>query len=188
MAIGKGLLKVLSKMGISTIAVLLRRADLRGRGPGPRPHRRALHRHRRRASAAIGLGRAGGEALRRHARATPRTQRRAARSCPWAASTSWRRDGEHHMWDPETVDALQHAARSNDGADRRTSEFAAAGQRGERAQGPAARPAEASTDGRRAVPLEDVEPAKRDRQALRRPAPCRSARSRPRRTRRSRSP
>ena len=32
-AIGKGLLKTISKMGISTIAVLLRRADLRGRRP-----------------------------------------------------------------------------------------------------------------------------------------------------------
>ena len=30
----------------------------------------------------------------------------------------WRRDGEKHMWDPETIAALQLAARSEDDAER----------------------------------------------------------------------
>ena len=50
----KGLLKILSKMGISTLSLVLRRADLRGARPGPRGDQHLLRRHRvadRRASA-----------------------------------------------------------------------------------------------------------------------------------------
>ena len=44
-AIRKGLLKVISKMGISTISLLLRRPDLRGRRPRRATSSTALHRH-----------------------------------------------------------------------------------------------------------------------------------------------
>ncbi|MCK7499916.1 MAG: glutamate synthase-related protein [Comamonadaceae bacterium] len=44
--IGKGLSKIMSKMGISTYMSLLRRADLRGRRPGEGLRRQVLPRHR----------------------------------------------------------------------------------------------------------------------------------------------
>ena len=45
-AAGKGVLKVMSKMGISTVASLHRRPGLRGDRPRPGARRRVLHRHR----------------------------------------------------------------------------------------------------------------------------------------------
>ena len=44
-ALNKGVLKVMSKMGISDAAELLRRADLRGDRPEPGVHRQVLHAH-----------------------------------------------------------------------------------------------------------------------------------------------
>ena len=83
-AVGKGVLKVMSKMGISTVASLHRRPDLRGDRPGRRARRRVLHRHR--------------QPPRRHrprrgrrrgpAAATPPPTRCAPRSAPTATSTS----------------------------------------------------------------------------------------------------
>ena len=48
-ALGKGVLKVMSKMGVSTVASLHRRADLRGARPVPRGRRPVLHRHHQQA-------------------------------------------------------------------------------------------------------------------------------------------
>ena len=44
-ALGKGVMKVMSKMGISTVALLHRRTGLRGRRHRQGRHRRVLHRH-----------------------------------------------------------------------------------------------------------------------------------------------
>ena len=44
-ALGKGVLKVMSKMGISTVGLVHDGADLRGRRAVPGPRRRVLHRH-----------------------------------------------------------------------------------------------------------------------------------------------
>ena len=108
-AIGKGLLKIISKMGISTIqsycgaqifeAVGLDRELVERTSPAPLADRR----HRRSRCSPP-------EALERHARAYP--ARAPTTCCRSAASTRWRRDGEHHMWDPETIALLQHARRA----------------------------------------------------------------------------
>ena len=87
--------------------VLLRRADLRGRRPREDARRPPLHRH--------------GVAHRRH---RPRGARPGGARPPRAAWPgahddllpvggiyAWRRDGEHHMWNPETIALLQHAVR-----------------------------------------------------------------------------
>ena len=127
-AIGKGLLKVLSKIGIATIRsyrgaqifeiVGIDRdvVDVHFTGTPSRLD-------------GIGLGEIAREALDRHARAYPEVHglalpehvesaRLAADSeklLPQGGVYRWRRDGETHMWDPETIASLQRAARSADG-------------------------------------------------------------------------
>ena len=106
-ALGKGLLKTISKMGISTIqsycgaqifeAVGLEK-DLIDRyftGTASR-------------IGGIGLEVLAQEALDRQARAYPST---ADDLLPVGGVYAWRRDGEQHMWNPETIALLQHAVR-----------------------------------------------------------------------------
>ena len=112
-AIGKGLLKILSKMGISTIRSYTGRADLRGRGREEGGGRPPLHRHAPRAWRASGLDTIAREALDRHARAYPAA---VSELLPAGGIYQWRRRGEYHGWNPETIATLQHAARGEDGA------------------------------------------------------------------------
>jgi glutamate synthase domain-containing protein 2/glutamate synthase domain-containing protein 1/glutamate synthase domain-containing protein 3 len=111
-ALGKGLLKTISKMGISTIqsycgaqifeAVGLERelVDKYFTGTASR-------------IGGIGLDVLARETLDRHAEGYP-----AAHDdlLPVGGVYAWRRDGERHMWNPETVALLQHAVRSPDGS------------------------------------------------------------------------
>ena len=109
-AIGKGLLKTISKMGISTIqsycgaqifeAVGLERAliDMHFTGTASR-------------IGGVSMEVLAQEALERHARAYPRPH---DDLLPVGGVYAWRRDGEHHMWNPETIAQLQHAVRSGD--------------------------------------------------------------------------
>ena len=52
---------------------------------------------------------------------SPSTSRRPAspaaseKLLPQGGVYRWRRDGEHHMWDPETIASLQRATRTEDG-------------------------------------------------------------------------
>ena len=111
--IGKGLLKILSKMGISTIrsytgaqifeAVGLRR-ELVDRYFTGTPSR----------VGGVGFDVLAREALDRHARAYPAAT---SELLPSGGVYAWRRDGEFHGWNPETIATLQHAARQEDGAD-----------------------------------------------------------------------
>src|SRR6185312_6247602 len=110
-AIGKGLLKTISKMGISTIqsyrsaqifeAVGLEREliDTYFTGTASR-------------IGGVGLQVLAEEALERHARAYPVTP---DELLPVGGVYAWRRDGEHHMWNPETIALVQHAVRSANG-------------------------------------------------------------------------
>ncbi len=52
------------------------------------------------------------EALERHARAYPVPQ---DELLPVGGVYAWRRDGEHHMWNPETIALVQHAVRAANG-------------------------------------------------------------------------
>ena len=88
--------------------VLLRRADLRGGRARAGAVERALHRHavadrRHRRSTCSRARRSTGT------RAPTRTAR--ASMLPLGGVYAWRRDGEHHMWNPETIALLQHAVR-----------------------------------------------------------------------------
>jgi glutamate synthase (NADPH/NADH) large chain/glutamate synthase (ferredoxin) len=110
-AVGKGLLKTISKMGISTIQ------SYRGaqifEAVGLEPELIARH-FTGTASRIGGVGEEilATEALERHARAYP-----ASRDdlLPVGGVYAWRRDGEHHMWNPETIASVQHAVRAANG-------------------------------------------------------------------------
>ena len=110
-AIGKGLLKTISKMGISTTqsycgaqifeAVGLE-SDLIDRyftGTASR-------------IGGIGLDVLAQETMDRHASAFPGD---GDDLLPVGGVYAWRRDGEFHQWNPETVSLIQHAVRGEGG-------------------------------------------------------------------------
>ena len=100
----------MSKMGISHAAELSRRADLRGIGL-EQGFVDATSRGPPRASAASASTSIAEEVLQRHAAAFPVARRR--RAGPRAGGEyQWRRDGEYHLFNPDTVFKLQHATRS----------------------------------------------------------------------------
>jgi glutamate synthase domain-containing protein 2/glutamate synthase domain-containing protein 1/glutamate synthase domain-containing protein 3 len=115
-AIGKGLTKTISKMGISTIqsycgaqifeAVGLKREliDKYFTGTASR-------------IGGVGLEELSTEAMERHFRAYPRTERDLL---PVGGVLQWRRDGELHVWSPDTVAKLQHSVQGANGDTRET--------------------------------------------------------------------
>ena len=174
-AIGKGLLKTISKMGISTIqsyraaqifeAVGLEKAliDTHFTGTASR-------------IGGVGLEVLATEALERHARAYPAPH---DQLLPVGGVYAWRRDGEHHQWNPETIALVQHAVRAANGnvgaamqgdreaheAVRESPAFEKYREYARAVNEDAARQAtlrgllEIGGDGRQPVPLEEVEPA-----------------------------
>ncbi len=111
-AIGKGLLKTFSKMGISTIQSYCGAQIFEAVGLD----RELIDRHFTGTASRIGgVGSSvlATEALERHFRAYPRTGRDLL---PVGGVLQWRRDGELHIWNPDTIASLQHAvAASSDG-------------------------------------------------------------------------
>jgi glutamate synthase (NADPH) large chain len=112
-ALDKGLLKVMSKLGIATVssyrgAQAFEAVGLAGElvdrhFPGT-PSR----------IGGVGLRELGEEALARHARAWP----------PWSSVLppggvyAWRAGGERHAWNPRTLSSLREAVRNGSGGDR----------------------------------------------------------------------
>ncbi len=110
-AIGKGLLKTISKMGISTIQSYRGAQIFEAVGLEPD----LIERHFTGTASrigGIGLDVLAVEALERHARAYPAPH---DDLLPVGGVYAWRRDGEHHMWNPETIALVQHAVRSANG-------------------------------------------------------------------------
>ena len=106
--IAKGLLKTISKMGISTIPSYCGAQVFEAIGLS----RELVDRHFTGTASrigGIGMEQLAEDTLDRHARAWPGTQ---DGLLPVTGLYSWRRDGEHHQWNPETIAALQHAVRS----------------------------------------------------------------------------
>jgi glutamate synthase (NADPH/NADH) large chain len=109
-AINKGLLKIFSKMGISTVqsycgaqifeAIGLNR-ELIDRYFTGTPSR----------VEGVGIREIGEETLRRHRVAYEPV---AIRQLDFGGEVHYRIQGEHHNWNPETIYKLQHASRSND--------------------------------------------------------------------------
>ncbi|HEY3728354.1 MAG TPA: glutamate synthase large subunit [Solirubrobacteraceae bacterium] len=104
-AIGKGLLKTISKMGISTIQSYCGAQIFEAVGL----ERELIDKHFTGTASRIGgvgLNVLATEALERHFRAYPRTGRDLL---PVGGVLQWRRDGELHIWNPDTIASLQHA-------------------------------------------------------------------------------
>jgi glutamate synthase (NADPH) large chain len=120
-AIGKGLLKTISKMGISTIQSYCGAQIFEAVGL----ERELIDKHFTGTASRIGgvgLGHLSREALERHFRAYPRTDRDVL---PVGGVLQWRRDGEIHVWNPDTIAKLQHAVRRENGDPHETyAEFA----------------------------------------------------------------
>ena len=110
-AIGKGLLKTISKMGISTIQSYCGAQIFEAVGLEPE----LIDRHFTGTASrigGIGMDTLATEALGRHYRAYPRTDREVL---PVGGVLQWRRDGERHIWNPDTISSLQHAVRARAG-------------------------------------------------------------------------
>ena len=110
-AIGKGLLKVLSKMGISTVRSYTGAQIFEVVGV----KREVVDRHFTGTPSrveGIGLDAIAREALDRHSRAYPAA---VSELLPAGGIYAWRRRGEYHGWNPETIATLQHAARGENG-------------------------------------------------------------------------
>jgi glutamate synthase domain-containing protein 2/glutamate synthase domain-containing protein 1/glutamate synthase domain-containing protein 3 len=106
--IAKGLLKTMSKMGISTMPSYCGAQIFEAVGLGPE----LIERHFTGTASrigGIGIRELGEEALARHARAYPA---KPDALLPVIGLYAWRREGEHHHWNPETISRLQHAVRS----------------------------------------------------------------------------
>ena len=110
-AIGKGLLKTISKMGISTTQSYCGAQIFEAVGL----EKGLIDRHFTGTASrigGIGIDVLAAETLDRHAEAYPADHERLL---PVGGIYAWRRDGEHHMWNPETISLLQHAVRSQNG-------------------------------------------------------------------------
>jgi len=111
-AAGKGVLKVMSKMGISTVASYRGAQVFEAIGLG---HTFVDEYFTGTVSrlGGIGLDEIAEEVARRHRRAYPsRPAELAHRDLDLGGEYQWRREGEYHLFNPETVFKLQHAARA----------------------------------------------------------------------------
>jgi glutamate synthase domain-containing protein 2/glutamate synthase domain-containing protein 3 len=111
--IGKGLLKVLSKMGISTVQSYTGAQIFEAVGL----NRELVERHFTGTASRIGgvgLDVLAREAIERHARAYPAGK---GAVLPPGGVYAWRRSGELHQWSPDVVASLQRAVRLHPGHD-----------------------------------------------------------------------
>jgi glutamate synthase (NADPH) large chain len=110
-AVNKGVLKVMSKMGISTLDSYHGAQIFEALGV----NKSVIYQHFTGTASRIGgvgLKELGEEALARHRAAYPERPVSTA-GLPWGGQYHWRRDGEYHLFNPETVYKLQHSARSD---------------------------------------------------------------------------
>ncbi len=111
-ACGKGVLKIMSKMGVSTVASYTGAQIFEAIGLG-KPVVDAYFTGTISQLGGIGLDEIAAEVAARHAMANPtRPEERAHRKLELGGEYQWRREGELHLFNPETVFKLQHATRS----------------------------------------------------------------------------
>ncbi len=111
-AVVKGVVKVLSKMGISTIQSYCGSQIFEAVGLRPEFIERYFTGTPSRIGG-IGLGEVSREAEMRHAEAFPERPVN-GRTLGVGGQYQWRAEGEHHLFNPETVYKLQQACRNND--------------------------------------------------------------------------
>ncbi|WP_371779294.1 glutamate synthase large subunit [Streptosporangium subroseum] len=109
-AYGKGVLKVMSKMGVSTVASYTGAQIFEALGLGQDVIDTCFAGTTSRLGG-IGFDILAQEVALRHQRAYPRAEN-AHRRLDVGGEYQWRREGEPHLFNPETVFKLQHATRS----------------------------------------------------------------------------
>ncbi|MBB4915773.1 glutamate synthase large subunit [Streptosporangium saharense] len=109
-AYGKGVLKVMSKMGVSTVASYTGAQIFEALGLGEDVIATCFTGTTSRLGG-VGFDVLARETALRHARAYPRAEN-AHRRLEVGGEYQWRREGEPHLFNPETVFKLQHATRS----------------------------------------------------------------------------
>ena len=108
-ALNKGILKVMAKMGISTLQSYTGAQIFEAIGlNGDLVHRYFTGTVSR--VSGIGLDVIADEVRRRHEQAFP--ERPLGAELDWGGEYQWRRDGEHHMVNPDMIARLQHSTRS----------------------------------------------------------------------------
>jgi glutamate synthase (NADPH/NADH) large chain len=111
-ACGKGVLKVMSKMGISTVASYTGAQVFEAVGLSPEIVERYFTGTVSRISG-VGLDEIAREVLVRHRRAWPEhPEELAHRDLDVGGEYQWRREGEYHLFNPQTVHKLQHSTRT----------------------------------------------------------------------------
>jgi glutamate synthase (NADPH/NADH) large chain len=111
-ALGKGLLKIMSKMGVSTVASYTGAQIFEAIGLGPEVIGTSFAGTTSRLGG-IGFDEIAAETAARHAHAVPpRGHGPDHRRLETGGEYQWRREGEPHLFDPETVFKLQHATRT----------------------------------------------------------------------------
>ncbi len=110
-ALGKGLLKIMSKMGVSTVASYTGAQIFEAIGLGEEVIGSCFTGTTSRLGG-VGFGVLAAETARRHHAAfPPRGDGPAHRRLNTGGEYQWRREGEPHLFNPETVFKLQHATR-----------------------------------------------------------------------------
>ena len=112
-AANKGLLKIISKMGISTIHSYRGAQIFEAVGLS----QGLVDKHFTWTASRIGgidIESIEDDALRRHRQAYPQTEVAADPELDAGGLYNWRRDGEYHMWNPDTIAKLQYASSAND--------------------------------------------------------------------------
>jgi glutamate synthase (NADPH) large chain len=111
-ALGKGVLKIMSKMGVSTVASYTGAQIFEAIGLGDEVIERCFAGTTSRLGGA-GFGVLAREVAERHAHAFPaKGVTRPHRRLEIGGEYQWRREGEPHLFGPETVFKLQHATRA----------------------------------------------------------------------------
>jgi glutamate synthase (NADPH) large chain len=109
-ALNKGILKVMSKMGISTLQSYCGAQIFEAVGLNQEFVDRYFTWTASRIGG-VGLEVIADEVLKRHSHAFP-TRSGVQPDLDWGGEYQWRRDGEYHLFNPDTVFKLQHATRS----------------------------------------------------------------------------
>jgi glutamate synthase (NADPH) large chain len=110
-ALGKGLLKIMSKMGVSTVASYTGAQIFEAIGLGPEVIEACFTGTTSRLSG-VGFDQLAGEISQRTGHATGAGAGMGFRRLDTGGEYQWRREGEPHLFSPEVVFKLQHATRS----------------------------------------------------------------------------
>ena len=110
-AVKKGVLKVMSKMGISTLQSYRGAQIFEAIGLEEKFTEKYFTNTPSRISG-IGLEEIAQETLERHRRAFPKRPMRLP-DLDWGGQYQWRNDGEYHMYNPDSIHKLQYSTRTN---------------------------------------------------------------------------